>query len=83
MGLSIFGLGRIGLGRTCLGGPGSLGPGSPSRFNDCLFRFALSLARLNESLSGSVHSVQRWPSLPQLKQRPHWSALSAIVITAT
>ena len=81
MGLSIFGLGRISLGRTHLGEPGSLGPSS--RLNDCLFRFALSLARFNESLSGSVHSAQWWPSLPQLKQCPHHSASSAIAIMAT
>ena len=41
------------------GGPGSLGPAPPSQFNDCLFRFSHSLARFNESLSGSVHSAQR------------------------
>ena len=78
MGLSIFGLGR-----THLGGRAPLALALPSRFNDRLFWFALSLARFNESLSGSVHSAQRWPSLPQLKQRPHRSASSAIAITAT
>ena len=49
MGLLIFGLGQIGLGHTCLGGQTPLAKAPPSRFNDCLFRFALSLARFNES----------------------------------
>ena len=61
MGLSIFGLGRIGLGRTHLGGWAPLALAPPTRFNDCLFRFALSLAHFNESLSGSVHSTNGDP----------------------
>ena len=58
-------------------------PAPPSQFNDYLLRFACSFPRFKESLSGSVHSAKRWPSLLQLKQRPHRSASSAMAITAT
>ena len=82
MGLLVFGLGQIGLGRTRLGGQAPLAPAPPSWFNDCLLWFAHSFAHFKESLSGSVHSAQRWPSLPQLKQWPHRSASSDMAITA-
>ena len=58
-------------------------PTPPSQFNACFLRLAISFASFKDSFSGSLHSAHRWPSFPQLKQRPHLSASLAVLITAT
>ena len=68
-------VGRLvfGLGRTHVGGAGlPLVLTPPSRFNACFLRFL-------DSFSGSLHSAHRWPSFPQLKQRPHLFSLISCI----
>ena len=67
----------------CGGGQAPLVLTPPSQFNACFLWLALSFASFKDSFSGSLHSAYRWPSFPQLKQRPHLSASLTVLMMAT